>query len=207
MQDVLLTSVTLAASVRSAWLLIGLVRVVPVHLHARTRQWGLVEVLAFLELPAFLALTCLLVIRPPEVPAAGAISLAVAASGSILALAGLAVSLWAIQTTVSRGVILDAGHFVKVEHPLVTSGAYGFVRNPMYLGIILIWFGIAIAFRSAALAAAASLYVVPVFWLYIRGEERMLASAFGGQFAEYQRSVGRLFPKPHPPAGSIPTDG
>ena len=90
--------------------------------------------------------------------------------------------------------VLDAGHFVKEEHPLVTTGAYGFCRNPMYLGIILIWFGISVAFASLLLLAAAALYVTPVFWFYIRAEERMMSSEFGEQFEEYQRTVGRLLP-------------
>ncbi len=55
MHDILLASVTLAALVRSAWLLIGLVRVIPVHFRARTRRWGMAEVLTFAELPVFLA--------------------------------------------------------------------------------------------------------------------------------------------------------
>jgi protein-S-isoprenylcysteine O-methyltransferase Ste14 len=195
--DLLLASVVLAALVRSAWLLIGLVRVIPVHFRARMRRWGLAEVLAFAELPVFLGLTCLLVLRPPEVPATGAASVAAASAGAFLALAGLAVSLWAIYTTVRRRVILDAGHFVKEEHPLVTTGAYGFVRNPMYLGIILIWFGIAVAFQNRALLAASALYVVPVFWFYIRAEEEMMTEEFGVEFADYTRKVGRLLPKMH----------
>ena len=200
MHDILLASVTLAALVRSAWLLLGLVRVIPVHFRARTRRWGMAEVLTFAELPVFLGLTCLLVLRPPEAPATGAASLAITAAGSFLALAGLAVSLWAIYSTVRRRVILDAGHFVKKEHPLVTTGAYGFVRNPMYLGIILIWFGIAVAFQNAALLAASTLYVVPVLWFYIRAEEEMMAHEFGVEFAEYTRKVPRLLPKLHRPA-------
>ena len=190
----------MAAFVRSAWLLIGLVRVIPVHVWARTTRWGLAEVLTFAELPIFLGLTCLLVLRPPEVPATGVASIVAAGAGSFLALGGLAVSLWAIYTTVCRGVILDAGHFVKEEHPLVTTGAYGFVRNPMYLGIILIWFGIAVAFQNAALLAASGLYVAPVLWFYIRAEEEMMADEFGAEFAEYTRKVGRLLPKLHRPA-------
>ena len=38
MYEMLLGSVTLAAAVRSAWLLVGLVRIIPVHLRARTRR-------------------------------------------------------------------------------------------------------------------------------------------------------------------------
>jgi protein-S-isoprenylcysteine O-methyltransferase Ste14 len=200
MQDVLLGLVTLAALVRSAWLLVGLVRVVPVHLRARTRRWGLAEVLTFAELPVFLALTSLLVLRPPRPPGAGAGSLAAAAAGSLLALSGLAVSLWAISTTYRRGVILDAGHFVKKEQPLITTGAYGFVRHPMYLGVVLIWFGISVAFRNAALLAVSALYVYPVYWYYIRAEEQMMAQEFGTEYVEYTRKVGRLLPKLRRPA-------
>lgn len=76
----------------------------------------------------------------------------------------------------------------------------GLVRNPMYLGIILIWFGIASAFQSAPLLAAAVLYIVPVFWFYIRAEERMMSREFGVQFEDYQRRVGRLVPRLRRPA-------
>jgi protein-S-isoprenylcysteine O-methyltransferase Ste14 len=195
MLEILLYCVTAAAVVRCSWLLVGLVRVISVHLRARTRKWGVPEVLAFFELPVFLALTALLVVRALPLPPASALSLALAAVGSLLAFAGVVVSVWAIATTVRRRVILDAGHFVKREHPLVTGGAYAFVRNPMYLGIILLWFGIAVAFQSKVLLAVAAAYVVPVLWLYIRAEERMMLSEFGPQFEEYARRVGRLIPR------------
>jgi protein-S-isoprenylcysteine O-methyltransferase Ste14 len=147
------------------------------------------------ELPVFLALTCLLVLRLVPAPPPGGASFLAAALGAALALAGLSVSLWAIATTVRRRVILDAGHFVKEEHPLVTTGAYGFVRNPMYLGIILIWFGLAVAFQHAFLLLVSAAYVVPVMWFYIRAEERMMSDEFGAQFEEYERRVGRLLPR------------
>ena len=195
MLELLLDCVTAAAVVRCSWLLVGLVRVIPVHLRARTRKWGVPEVLTFFELPVFLALTTLLVVRAFPHPPASPTSLVFATVGTLLAFAGVLVSVWAIATTVRRRVILDAGHFVKQEHPLVTGGAYGFVRNPMYLGIILLWFGIAAAFQSGLLLAAAAAYVAPVLWFYIRAEERMMASEFGAQFEAYARRVGRLFPR------------
>jgi protein-S-isoprenylcysteine O-methyltransferase Ste14 len=195
MLRILLYCVAAAAIVRSAWLLVGLVRVIPVHLRARTRRWGVAEVLTFLELPVFLSLSVLLVLgRIPHPPATGG-SLALAAIGAPLALAGVAISIWAIATTVRRRVILDAGHFVKEEHPLVTDGAYAFVRNPMYLGIILLWFGIAVAYQSGVLFGLAAAYVAPALWFYIREEERMMLSEFGAPFEEYMRRVGRLLPR------------
>lgn len=195
MYELLLYAAVGAAIMRSAWLLIGLVRVIPVHLRARTRRWGIAEILAFAELPVFLALTGLLVLQRVPAPPPGGAALLAAASGAALGLAGLGVSLWAIATTVRRRVILDAGHFVKEEHPLVTTGAYGFVRNPMYLGLILIWLGIGVAFQNVLLLVVSLVYVVPVMWIYIRAEERMMSSEFGAQFEEYERRVGKLLPR------------
>ena len=193
--EILLGCVTAAALVRSAWLLVGLVRVVPVHRHARISRFGLVQILAFVEMPISLALSAALVLRPPSVDPTSPLVLPAAASGALLTLAGLGLSLWAIATTVRRRLILDAGHFVKREHPLITTGAYGFVRNPMYLGVILIWLGIAVAHRNAVLLLFALAYVLPVFSLYSRAEERMLACEFGAPFEDYRRSVGRLLPR------------
>ena len=61
MLEILFYCITAAAVVRSSWLLVGLVRVIPVHVRARTRKWGVPEVLTFFELPVFLTLTALLV--------------------------------------------------------------------------------------------------------------------------------------------------
>jgi len=195
MLEILLHCVSVAAAVRCSWLLVGLVRVIPVHLRARTRKWGVPEVLTFLELPVFLALSVFLVLGLVPRPSATRISLVLAALGALLAVAGVAVSVWAIATTLRRRVILDAGHFVKRAHPLVTEGAYAGIRNPMYLGIMLLWFGIAMAYQSAVLFALAAVYVVPVLWFYIREEERMMWSEFGQPFEEYARNVGRLIPR------------
>jgi protein-S-isoprenylcysteine O-methyltransferase Ste14 len=195
MFEVLLYCVAVAAMTRSAWLLVGLIRVIPVHLRARTRRWGVPEVLTFLELPVFLSLTSLLLLGLiPRPPASGA-SLFVAAIGALLAFAGVGLSVWAIATTVRRRVILDAGHFVKQEHPLITNGAYACVRNPMYLGIMLLWFGIALAYQSGVLLGLAAAYVVPALWFYIREEERMMLGEFGASFEQYTRRVGKLLPR------------
>lgn len=197
MDHVFLDAVRYAALARSSWLVVGLFRLIPVHVRARTRRWGLVEVLAVAEMFGFLVLTWLLFARPPEPPPATAWGLVAGALGAASAVAGVLVSVWAIHTTVRSGVILDGGHFVKREHPLITTGAYGFVRNPMYLGILLLWLGIALAFQDPILALLAVGYVVPVFLLYIRSEERMLVEAFGEPFEAYRRRVGSLLPRFH----------
>jgi protein-S-isoprenylcysteine O-methyltransferase Ste14 len=74
---------------------------------------------------------------------------------------------------------------------LVVSGIYRYTRNPMYLGILLILLGWA-AFLSNWLA----LLVPPAFVLYmnrfqISPEERVLASLFAHDYAEYCAKVRR----------------
>ena len=197
MYEALLDTVRYAALARSTWLLVGLARMIPVHVRARIRRWGAAELLALGELFGFLGLTYLLLAHPPATPPPSVASWLAASLGATSALAGVGVSVWAILTTYRIGVILDGGHFVKKEHPLVTTGAYGFVRNPMYLGILLLWFGIAAAYQHLGIVLVAVGYVVPVFLLYIRSEDRMMASNFGAPYAEYRRRVGSLLPRRH----------
>ena len=183
------------ALARSTWLIIGLARLIPVHARARSKMWGASELLTLAELPLFLGLTAHLFLRMPVPAAQGVAGTVAMAFGAVTALTGLFVSVWAIYTTVRVGVILDAGHYVQRDHRLVTTGAYGFVRNPMYLGVLLIWFGIAAVMRNVFVLIAAAAYVLPAYWLYIRAEERMMLGEFGAEYANYMRSIGRLLPR------------
>lgn len=191
-----LRSVVLGAVfVRCGWLLIGIMRVGSVHRAARIRKWGVIEVLTLAELPLFFALAYYLYARPVGEPVSGLLVLLPALVGALLALAGVAVSIWAIRTTVRMGVILDAGHFIKHEHPLITTGAYGFVRNPMYLGVILIWLGAGIAYRELEVLLLAVFYVAPAYVLYGRSEDKMLLLEFGAEYARYRERVGAFLPR------------
>lgn len=74
---------------------------------------------------------------------------------------------------------------------LVVSGIYSYTRNPMYLGFLLVLLGWG-AFLSNLLA----LLALPAFVLYmnrfqIAPEERVLASLFADDYAEYGARVRR----------------
>ena len=194
MYDLLFDLVRAAAAAGSSWLLVGLARMIPVHASARVRRWRVAEVLALGELFLFLALTWLLITSPPPAPPPSTASWLTGGLGAAAAILGVAVSVWAIYTTVRLGIVLDGGHFVKREHPLITTGAYGFVRNPMYPGILLLWLGIALSYQHAVLLLATVGLVLPVFLLYIRSEDRMMAAEFGEPYEEYRGRVGSLLP-------------
>jgi protein-S-isoprenylcysteine O-methyltransferase Ste14 len=78
---------------------------------------------------------------------------------------------------------------------LVTDGVFGFSRNPMYLGLVLLLIGWAVW-----LGTVSPWFVVPVFVVVmsvtrIAPEERALAGVFGEGYAAYcgrvRRWVGR----------------
>ncbi len=77
---------------------------------------------------------------------------------------------------------------------LVTSGAYGVVRNPIYASVT--WF----VLPATALLTLTWVYLVAWAFLYagvmifIGTEERQLTHAFGKQYEDYMAKVDRLVP-------------
>lgn len=74
---------------------------------------------------------------------------------------------------------------------LVTDGLFRCTRNPMYLGLVILLLGIAIA-----LGTLGAFLPIPVFvWIiqkwFIEGEERFLTAIFGEEYGAYQRRVRR----------------
>ena len=79
---------------------------------------------------------------------------------------------------------------------LVARGLYRFVRNPMYVGVLLAILGQALWFGSAAtlwyaMVAALFFHLFVVFY-----EEPTLRRKFGESYTEYAKSVPRWMPKP-----------
>jgi len=77
---------------------------------------------------------------------------------------------------------------------LVTRGPYRIVRNPMYLGALLVLGGAALYYESAWLGCYA-VALVAVAHLFVRHyEEPRLARTFGAEYAAYCRRVRRWWP-------------
>jgi protein-S-isoprenylcysteine O-methyltransferase Ste14 len=89
------------------------------------------------------------------------------------------------------------GTLAPVDPPrhLVVSGLYRYVRNPMYVGVVLMLAGEAWAFGSLSLAAYAAgfLAVVNVFIQF--HEEPALLKKFGASYEQYTRDVPRWVPR------------
>lgn len=79
---------------------------------------------------------------------------------------------------------------------LVVSGAFAYVRNPLYLGNMLMYFGVGIMSMALFpyLQIAALLFF---FWQYtviIKEEEEFLKIKFGKNYEDYLKAVPKLIP-------------
>jgi protein-S-isoprenylcysteine O-methyltransferase Ste14 len=77
---------------------------------------------------------------------------------------------------------------------LHTAGIYGCVRNPITVGLVLIYAGFFLALPSAVLLAGFILFLLNSAYR-IKMEEAYLQNAFGEQYTQYRRQVGKYFPK------------
>jgi protein-S-isoprenylcysteine O-methyltransferase Ste14 len=114
----------------------------------------------------------------------------VVAGTALFALAGILswTSVWAL----GRQWRIEAG--LNEDHELVRSGAYRFVRHPIYTSMICQFFGTGALIARPWLLAPAALLMVLGTEIRVRVEDRLLASRFGPHFEAYRRSVGAYVP-------------
>jgi protein-S-isoprenylcysteine O-methyltransferase Ste14 len=117
------------------------------------------------------------------------IRVGVVASGLIIYFAGIAFAIWGrLSLDASWGV--PAQHTIEEQKELVTHGAFQYSRNPIYVGILVMFFGFELALGSWLI-----LLVIP-FYFYVQGlilsEEALLKRHFGKKWEEYAERVGRF---------------
>ena len=102
---------------------------------------------------------------------------------------------------VGLGLIIACSiHFKRADTPIIpfsestallTRGIYRYTRNPIYLGMLIILAGAAVALGSLS-----PLLVLPVFFLiinegYVKHEEPFLERIFGDEYRAYKARVRR----------------
>jgi protein-S-isoprenylcysteine O-methyltransferase Ste14 len=83
---------------------------------------------------------------------------------------------------------------IEDDHRLITNGMYRFIRNPQYLGMLLILSGYAFSLGSLIITAMIVICLLAILRNRIRLEEELLIAAFGDEYREYMRRTWRLFP-------------
>ena len=113
--------------------------------------------------------------------------------GGLLTVLGFSVGFWSVHAQVTRGRGTPLP--VMPTQELLTEGPFRHCRNPMTLGTILAYLGMAVAARTISgmvlvLAVAASLVT------YLKClEERELAERFGDAYLAYKRETPFLVPR------------
>jgi len=110
--------------------------------------------------------------------------------GVVLYAGGGALRLWPVFVLGRRFSGLVA---IQPGHELVTGGIYSRIRNPSYLGLLVMSLGWALAFRSGVGVLLAAL-IVPPLVARIRSEEKLLRAHFGKEYEAYCARTWRLIP-------------
>ena len=82
---------------------------------------------------------------------------------------------------------------IQPGHTLVTTGIYGTIRNPSYLGLLINSLGWALAFRSGVGLLLMALLIPPLV-ARMRAEESLLHATFGSAYEAYRARTWRLIP-------------
>ena len=110
--------------------------------------------------------------------------------GVVLFALGGALRIWPVFVLGRRFSGLVA---IQPGHTLVTSGVYGVIRHPSYLGLLVNALGWALAFRSGVGVLLTALLLPPLV-ARMRAEERLLRTQFGHEYDAYCSRTSRLIP-------------
>jgi protein-S-isoprenylcysteine O-methyltransferase Ste14 len=109
--------------------------------------------------------------------------------GTAMVICGEMVRLWAVRHigTISRTRGDRLG-------PLVSSGPFAFVRNPLYLGNVALWTGFTMAARLLWLVPIVIVVLSLEYHAIVRWEEDLLTARRGDDYRTYAARVPRWIP-------------
>jgi len=106
--------------------------------------------------------------------------------GGLIFLLGLSLRVWAQQHIQRR---------LKVQRYLATTGPYSFVRNPLYIGNMLMCLGVTVASELLWLVPIVLLWCAVIYSFVVRYEERYLLARYGQAYRSYMLEIPRWFPR------------
>jgi protein-S-isoprenylcysteine O-methyltransferase Ste14 len=106
----------------------------------------------------------------------------------------LSLSVGAAVAALGLAIRAVASGHVDKNAELAMGGPYAYVRNPLYLGSIVMAVGFAIAARDVAVAVLIILLFALIYVPVIRSEENFLRGRFP-EYAAYADGVPRLLPR------------
>jgi protein-S-isoprenylcysteine O-methyltransferase Ste14 len=110
------------------------------------------------------------------------------AIGALLFVAG------AVLMVAAAGLFRRLGTNIPPSQPttrIATTGPYRWTRNPMYLGMALVYAGLAIGLDGPIAVALLPLVLIAIQTQVIAREERYLEAKFGDDYRRYKAEVRR----------------
>ena len=145
-----------------------------------------------LRIPPVLLLLCCAagIIYYGDLPAQGIMFWALLANAAVLIIIGGTLLIRAVLRFMKARTTVNP-HTPDRSSGLVTDGDYRFTRNPMYLGMLVILFGLLLCLPSITGGALVALFFVFITRFQILPEERMLEELFGEEYRAYKLRVRR----------------
>ena len=106
----------------------------------------------------------------------------------VLIAAGAALAIPAMRGFRSAGTHVEPW---KPSTALVTGGIFGWLRNPMYVGLTLLLTGLSILLASDWMLVMTIIFVPVIHFGVVKREERYLEAKFGDAYRQYKARVPR----------------
>lgn len=109
--------------------------------------------------------------------------------GLLIFMTGTILAVWA-KLTMGSSWGRPAQHNIKIQSTLITKGPFVYSRNPIYMGLLLLFIGFELTLQSYLI-----ILIIPLFWfvnLVVIKEEKLLEKHFGKEYLEYKKRVPRF---------------
>ena len=103
-------------------------------------------------------------------------------TGAALAAVGLLIRGWAAGT-------------IRKDEALTTSGPYAYTRNPLYVGSLLVGFGVTLGGGHWIWPVLFFAFYIGVYGRTMSGETELLTRLFGDRFLHYAENVPAFLPR------------
>lgn len=108
--------------------------------------------------------------------------------GAVFIILGFANLIWSFYLFKKNKTPIIPG---KKPTFVVVRGPYKFTRNPMYLSVTVILFGISFYIGNILSFAAPLIFFLMMSYVFVPFEERLLEELFGKKYIEYKKKVRR----------------
>lgn len=117
----------------------------------------------------------------------------VQASGGLMAVAGWLMAIWsiAVQFQLGRGTPVP----LMATQRLVVEPPYTYTRNPMALGAVAMYLGVAVIRRSLAAVGLVLVCGAGLLAYIKRAEEEEMVARFGQDYVAYRKRTAFLLPR------------